>query len=47
MLITATTAVTLPVFAVSFAISSTLIVLLETVSTTLIRWESIDKYVLP
>jgi hypothetical protein len=43
MLITATTALTLPVFAVSIAISSALLVLLGAVSTTLTGLASVDK----
>jgi hypothetical protein len=43
MLITATNAVTLPVFAVLIAISSALMLLLGAVSTTLIGWDSVDK----
>jgi hypothetical protein len=43
MLITATTSVTLPVFAVSIAISSDLMLLRGAVSTTLIGQASVDK----
>jgi hypothetical protein len=43
MLITATTAVTLPVFTVSIAISLALILLLEAVLATLIGQDSVDK----
>ncbi len=43
MLITATTAVTLLVFAASIAISIALVVSLGTVLTTLIGWGSVDK----
>ncbi len=43
MLITATTAVTLPVFAVLIAISSALMLLIGAVLTTLIGWGSVDK----
>jgi hypothetical protein len=43
MLITATTAVTLPVFAVSIAISSALMLLLGAVLAALIELESVDN----
>jgi hypothetical protein len=43
MLITMTTAVTLPVFAVSIAISLALVVSLGAASRTLIGWGSVDK----
>jgi hypothetical protein len=43
MLITATTAVTLLVFAVSIAISSALVVSLRAVAATLIGWGSVDE----
>ncbi len=43
MLITATTAVTLPVFAVSIAISLALVVSLGAALTTLIRQGSVDE----
>jgi hypothetical protein len=43
MLITATTAVTFPVFAVFIAISLALIVSLGAVLTTLIGWGSVDE----
>jgi hypothetical protein len=43
MLITATTAVTLPVFAVLIVISSALVVSLGAVAATLIRRGSVDK----
>jgi hypothetical protein len=47
MLITATTAVTLPVFAVSIAISSALAISLGAVAATLIGWGSVDKLSVP
>jgi hypothetical protein len=47
MLITVTTAVTLPVFAVSIAVSSALVVSLGAVLATLIGWGSVDEYILP
>jgi hypothetical protein len=43
MLITATTAVTLPVFAVLIATSSALIISLGAVLATLIGWGSVDE----
>ncbi len=43
MLITATTAVTLPVFAVLIAISSALMLLIGAVLATLIGWGSVDN----
>jgi hypothetical protein len=43
MLITVTTAVTLPVFAVLTAISLALVVSLGAVSTTLIGWGLVDE----
>jgi hypothetical protein len=43
MLITMTTAVTLPVFAVSIAISLALMLSIGAVAATLIRWGSVDK----
>jgi hypothetical protein len=43
MLITATTAVTLPVFAVLIAISSAFVISLRAVLTTLIRWGLWDE----
>jgi hypothetical protein len=42
MLITSTTAVTLPVFVVLIAISSALVVSLGAVAATLIGWGSVD-----
>ncbi len=47
MLITVTTAVTFPVFAVLIAISSALRVSLRAVSATLIRWGLVDKLIVP
>jgi hypothetical protein len=47
MLITLTTAVILPIFAVSIAISLALVVLLGAVLATLIGWGSVDKQTVP
>ncbi len=47
MLITATTAVTLPVFVVSIAISSALTLSLGAVEATFIGWGSVDKWTVP